>query len=144
MLVDHYGGEIQNSIFIWSLIIFSPQCECNKLKTTTIDVLIHVVSNPVDEVADLRVDAGVEQTPTADAPADNPPEVALAVLAVADHGAPAVSLAAVLAHLPSADHTVRYGEWVLQPARPVRHYWDVDLHQPHRAAAPTGVESSPA
>ena len=104
MLVDHYGGEIQNSIFIWSLIIFSPQCECNKLKTTTVDVLIHVVSNPVDEVADLRVDAGVEQTPTADAPADNPPEVALAVLAVADHGAPAVSLACILPRAGSADH----------------------------------------
>ena len=75
MLVDHYGGEIQNSIFIWSLIIFSPQCECNKLKTTTIDVLIHVVSNPVHEVADLSVDARMKEAATANAPADDATKV---------------------------------------------------------------------
>ena len=96
--------------------------------------LVHVVPNPVHEVADLSVDPRVEETPTANAPADNPSQVSLTVLTVALHGAATVSLTAVLSHLSGTDHTVRYGEGILQPAGPVRHHGHRDLHQLHGAA----------
>ena len=109
-----------------------------------VEALVHIVPDPVHEVADLSVDPRVEETPAADAPADNTSQVSLSVLAVTHHRTAGVSLTAVLPDLSGTDHRVRDGEGVLQPAGPVRHHRHRDLHQPVRAAGAARLEGPPA
>ena len=67
------------------------------------EALVHVVSNPVHEVADLSVDPWVEEPPAADAPADNTSQISLSVLSVTHHRTTWVALTAVLPDLSRTD-----------------------------------------
>jgi len=79
-----------------------------------------VCLHPVDKVGDLGVDSRVVKTSTSDAPADNAPKIARSISIVADHGATTVTLTAVLAILPSADHALGNLEGVLKLATTLR------------------------
>ena len=85
-----------------------------RTKCFPLEILGHVCCDPVHKVADLGVDAGVEVSPTSDAPAHNTckerkcfsehdmfslptSQVSRAILIVAEHGTTRVTLAAVLA-----------------------------------------------
>ena len=86
-----------------------------RTKCFPLEILGHVCCDPVHKVADLRVDAGVEISPTSDAPAHNTcrertcfadhemfslhtSEVSRAILIVAEHGSTRVTLTTVLAY----------------------------------------------
>jgi len=80
--------------------------------------------NPVDKVGDLGVDSRVVKTSTSNAPADDASKIARSISIVADHGSTTVTLTAVLAILPSADHTLGNLEGVLKLAPALRNNWD--------------------
>merc|ERR1719362_2061015 len=105
-----------------------------RTKCFPLEILGHVYCDPVHKVADLGVDAGVEVSPTSDAPAHNTSEVSRAVLIVAEHGSTRVSLAAVLAVLPSAEHALGNAEGVFVLTGALINNRHVHLHQLHWAA----------
>jgi len=83
-----------------------------------------VCLNPVNKVGDLGVDSRVVKTSTSNAPADDASKIARSISIVADHGSTTVTLTAVLAILPSADHALGNLEGVLKLAPALRNNWD--------------------
>merc|ERR1712037_1037653 len=76
--------------------------------------------HPVNKVGDLGVDSRVVKTSTSNAPADNASKITRPIGIVADHGATAVTLTAVLAILSSTDHALGNLEGVLKLAARLR------------------------